>query len=223
MVRFFILALFFGGIGYIVFQMYHFYLSLQATSTQMNRDKEELREYLSEMEDEIIPIEHDELKLLSVRNETQQVREFKGTFSRGIFYTIYTEPIFKFVLKEYSSSDRSLLIIQTMQGELLYELSDNASKVYWDHKLLGILDDKGSIWNESRDIEIGHIDIAETSLEQNVFIKDQHVATIVNPFQASTTSQRLFTHLELLDEYDMRICLALVLLNVVERTQFVTT
>ncbi len=222
MVRFFVLALFLGGIGYIVFQMYHFYLSLQATSTQMNRDKEELRDYLSEMEDEVIPLAQDEIKLLSIRNETQQVREFKGTFSRGLFYTVYTEPLFKFVLKEYSSSDRALLIIQTLEGEILYELAENNSKVYWDQKLIGTLDDKGSIWNESREIEIGHIDISETSLEQNVFIKDQHVATIVNPFQASTTSQRLFTHLEPLDEYDMRICLALVLLNVVERTQFVT-
>lgn len=219
MIRTLVLSfVFFGGIGYIVFQIFRFYLSLQGTRSQRKKDLEELKMEMSDKKFDLIKLDVEELKLLSLNEESSNIKSFRGNFVIGQFFSIYNEALFVYGIKEYASTSRAMLLIQAKDFEILYEIDKNKTKVFWNDKIFGIIDAEGFLTNEEGTIRLGKIDTNTEAMDQQIFIDTQVVAIMNNPYVDHHDSARAFSLLNEMDEYDRHICLSLGLLNLVQRT-----
>ena len=209
---------FFGGIGYILFQMYRFYISLQSTRSQMAKDIKYLQDEIIAEDVPLVDLDDGELKLLSLEEDSSELRSFKGKYVIGNFNSIFHEPLIAYGIKEYAASAKVIIIVKSQSFQIRYECDERETVVYWDDKVFGKIDSEGYLLNESKTLKMGRIDIAEGVEQQKIFIDDKAIAAVNNPYVLSGESTRAFAMIKEMDEHDRHICLILALLNLIQRT-----
>lgn len=220
MIRIFIISLFlFGGVGYIVFQIFRFYLSLQGTKSQRKIDLELLRKEMSDQKQDLINMDDEELKLLSFSEESSHQKSIKGSFVVGHFKSVYNESLFLYGIKEYAATSRSILLISTREYEIMYEITKDKTRVYWNDILFGIIDANGYLLDANEKIKLGKIETSVDAEYQNIFIDNRVIAVMNNPYIDHSSTTRAFSVLNDMDEHDKHICLSLGLLNLVQRNE----
>lgn len=219
MIRLIVLSVFFfGGIGYILFQMYRFYISLQSTRSQVQKDIKFLQDEITAENVPLVDLDDTELKLLSLAEDSSELRSFKGKYVIGNFTSIFHETLIAYGIKEYASSSKLIIIVKSAAFEIRYECDEKQTTVYWNEKVFGKIDSDGYIWNEAKTIKMGRIDISEEVEQQQIFIDDRAIAAVNNPYQLSGESVRAFSMIKEMDDHDRHVCLSLALLNLIQRT-----
>ncbi len=188
------------------------------------RVQQDLKTLQTEMDswlkDALVPIGREELELFSLNQLHQNIKKGFTLKARGVFATIYNEPVLAYSFKSYIASGvNSLMYARTAQYEYAYWLKNKEIQVLIDNKLLGALREDGILYNEKNrpiaQIHYNHAEVAPVS------VYDREVASITKAQvrKGDILSPRAFQFVKpnITDEEE-KIFLALATLELVQRS-----
>lgn len=107
--------------------------------SRMKKDVLSLRSGLSPLTKKLIPVEKEELDLLSFNIVgAARSRKFFRRTRRGFIHTIYDEPLIAFAIKKYPTrSNKKIIYARTSNSEYVFIQGKSKTQVYIDGKPVG--------------------------------------------------------------------------------------
>ncbi len=208
---FFFLALVFGGIGFIVYQIVQFAMSISGKKSQISRDVTTLRDEVDNYLDRLIPISTEELNLFSFHQIETNTSKSLHTIHRGVFTSIYQEPLLAYAHKQYSGSDYSLLLAMTHQNEYLYIRKGARTDVYINDDAIGYIVGGQKLYameDKGNDL-LASIQSNRLLTQHPISIADREVGQLANSVSGNEQNTRVFQMLEPMNENETEIFKAL--------------
>lgn len=218
MARLITFFLFLAGIGFIVYQIAMFFVGINATTGQLKRDIVELTDLLKSLTASLIPLDTEELSLLSLNHKVEINKRGLNPVKLGVFKSIYHEPLISFAIKEYGGHDRASIIIKTKTTTFAYQVRGLKTELNIDGVAIGSINHKGLLYSKEKKKLLGSIDTNESQASQSIYIGDKEIGIVVNPLLESSQNKRAIEQVDKLDLYDQQIFLSLSLLNLVQRS-----
>jgi hypothetical protein len=198
-------------------EILEFIRRMSISGNQIQRDAAVLRAEVGDLKKELIPFTHSEMELLSLSYIDKGIRRGFAKSIKGLFNTIFFEPLFAFAVKDYGPHTR-LIFITTSDREILYFVKDKITQVYFDGRQLGVLDVNGKLYNLRNQV-IAEIDGNDNIATHRVLIMGEDFGFIANPrFEKTKENRRAFQMLKEMSEDQGSIFLSLTLLNLVEES-----
>ncbi|MBT8228923.1 MAG: hypothetical protein KJO50_01595 [Bacteroidia bacterium] len=132
---------FVGSMGYIVYHVSTFFLSLGSRKKLLQRDFKQLHSLIAEYKDGLIPLDFEELKLLSSSPISKIKRRGVYTTSKGYLSTIYQEPLFAFGIKKYKKTGRAVMLVESDKHEYKFYFDRKKTSVFKDKQLKAYITD----------------------------------------------------------------------------------
>ncbi|HMN88806.1 MAG TPA: hypothetical protein PKD70_04015 [Saprospiraceae bacterium] len=172
------------------------------------------------LKDELVPIDREELELVSLQQLHQSVKKGTTLRAKGVFTTIYHEPVLAYSYKSYIASGKSALVYaRTATHEYAYWLRDKEIQVLIDGKLMGTLNKEGVLYNDQNRM-IARINRTQEDLAP-VIVGEREVASVVKTQvqRREMLSPRAFQFVKSdITQEEEKIFLALATLELVEQS-----
>lgn len=208
-------AITFGAIGFIAYQLWKFSLSIGGRRSKQDADVMQLREQLSGLLDELVPLDAEELDLLSLES-TPVGNQLLLISNAGVTKSIYHEPLLAHAVKTYPDSDYQLLMARTADDEYLYVIDGDEAEVYVNNRKIGFLEDFKRLVSTDGNELLAEISGSSHMSSQSIIVKGKDVGDINNTDDNIGQQSRAFKQLEIKDERTLRMVLALTLPRLVQ-------
>ena len=207
-----------SAVIFIGYQLLSFFISINNSSSQRRKAKEDMLHKLREKAKDLIPLDKNELALLST--QTTNILKTPGLQPSfyGSFLSIYNEPLVVFGVKFYGGdhSNKSTVIC-THRHEFVYNSTKGKTEVEVDEQKIGVIYANGD-FHDMKDRFVAHIEVDSALSSHPVKIRNREVGEIINPIKSHTSNARAFTFLEEMDEDEKIIFMGLTLLALVEES-----
>lgn len=197
---------------------------LPQVAPNYKRVQKDLKELQKEMQgwlkEELVPIGREELELFSINQLHQSVKKGFTFKARGVFATIYNEPVLAYSFKRYVSTGvNALLFARTAQHQYAYWLKGKEIQVLIDNKLVGAFRENGILYNEKNRpiarINYDHPEVAP------IIVNEREIASVTkaNVRKGDILSPRAFQFVKPnISDEEEKIFLALATLELVQRS-----
>ena len=186
-----------------------FLFKLTLSRNQMLRDITMMRSEIADLKKELVPFTDEEMEILSLRQTNTSKKRGKGIFS-----TIFYEPLIAYAIKTYSA-DQRLILISTSDLEFIYLDKDNKTHVYINDFEVGVLTKNGHLLNAKNQL-LARIDGGDELPTHTVYINEKDYGYIVNPRFVNKTSPRAYSLFRNMNRDERNLFLCLTLVNLVE-------
>ena len=115
-----------------------FLFKMTISKSQLLRDIDTLRNEISDLKKMLIPFNSEEMELLSLNQSNVSKRKRFSTVTKGIFNTIYYEPLIAYGIKNYSNNQK-LILICSSTDEFVYLSKGNTTHVFMNDTEAGVL------------------------------------------------------------------------------------
>jgi len=194
---------------------------MKPSAKRIKQDLQDMRSDMNEwLDQELVPIRKEELELFSFNQMNRLVKKRITLRARGVFTTIYDEPVLAYAYKRYVGSKRNaLLYARTADHHFAYWIKSKEIQILIDNKLVGMLRNDGVLYNERKQ--------AIASIQQNqeelapVVVHDREVASLVKTDAKSSgsLSPRAFQFVKKdISEEEEKLFLALATLELVRES-----
>ena len=194
-------------------------LGFAPSSRRIKKDLERMRQETQDWFMALIPWQEEkEMELLSLNNEKKWVKQTWDKFQKGVFQSIYNEPMFTYAYKSYTRSGKdALLLVRTKEHEYLYRIRKKRTDVIVDGKFVAVITPEAQMYSASSRRLLARI--SQVSSEYfGVFVWEKEVGHLLNPDKVDRVNPRAFLILEKLDENEELLFLSISLIEVVLRT-----
>jgi hypothetical protein len=194
---------------------------MKPNSKRIKQDLQEMQTDMNEwLDQELVPIRKEELELFSFNQMNRLVKKRITLRARGVFTTIYDEPVLAYAYKRYVGSGRNaLLYARTADHHFAYWIKNKEIQMLIDNKLVGVLRNDGVLYNE-RKRPIASIQQSQEELAP-VVVHDREVASLVktDTQKSGTLSPRAFQFVKKdINEEEEKLFLALATLELVRES-----
>ena len=150
------LVVFLGSIGYILYHISGFILTLGSSKKKLKNDYKQLQSLILEYRDGLVPLDFEELKLLSASPISKVKRRGIYTTARGYLSTIYQEPLFAFGIKKYNRTGKTVMLVESDKHKYKFYYNKEVTSVYKDEELTAYIttDDRLVNIDQSEDSRI---------------------------------------------------------------------
>lgn len=188
------------------------------------RVKTDLQQMQTEMDtwqqEELVPIRKEELELFSFNQMNQLIKKRITLRARGVFTTIFSEPVLAYSYKRYIGGGRNaLLYARTAEHHYAYWIKNKEIQILIDNKLVGMLRNDGILYNE-RKRPIASINLNQGELAP-VVVNDREVASVVKTEvkKGAALSPRAFQFVKNdINDEEEKLFLALATLELVKES-----
>lgn len=154
--------------------------NFQPGERSMQQEVKKMWEDMNKWVGELVPIDKDELALLSFSQIKQIRRKGMSPVSKGVFTTIYNEPIIAYSYKEFLGRGRhAVLYARSANHEFAYWIKPKEIRVVIDGALAGNLKD-GALISPRSGKPIAQLSEPKNALSP-VVINNREVGSISNP------------------------------------------
>ena len=137
-----------SSIGFIVYHISQFLLGITSVKRLIRRDFKKLAKIVKEFDDGLIPMNIEELQLLSSHPIARLKKRSRYIICKGYMATIYQEPLFAFAIKRYRKSGRLLMYVKSDQAHYKFLGENGEVKVYKDEHYRGYITPGGKYYSE---------------------------------------------------------------------------
>lgn len=194
-----------------------FLFKMTISKSQLLKDVDTLRKDISDLKEMLIPFNSDEIELLSLNQSNVSKKKRFSSVIKGIFNTIYYEPLIAYSIKSYSNNQKLILICSTTD-EFVYLTKGNMTHVFMNDTEAGILTPEGKFYNIKNKL-LALIDGNDQLQSHTVWIQGKDMGYINNPRFASKSIPRAYNLLKTMNIEEQNIFLCLTLVNLVEEAQ----
>lgn len=152
----------------------------QPGNKKIQADLKILKQEVEALNTELVPVDQEELELFSHDQLNFSQKKSVTSKIRGVYTTIYHEPILAYGMKRYVSGKRnSIIYAKTAKHEFFFREKKGEVKVVIDNGLVGTLRDNGVLYGSKSKRMIARINRNEQQ-DLPVIVQDREVATITN-------------------------------------------
>ena len=206
-----------GAFGFIAFQIYQFLFSVGGSRSRIEKDKNELKQLVHKITDDLVPITTEELSLLSSKLESQRVTKGMYYTELGMLSSIYNEPMVSYGYRNYGRG-KSVLVANTQNGVYEFVERDEIVELKINGYVQGVIGHDGLL----KDVQgepIAEIKDDPRSDYQQISIRERKVAELLNPeAQDITQNTRAYLDLKPIDVAEQNILLGLTIFNTLIKT-----
>lgn len=176
--------------------------------------KAELRPWIADL----VPWSAEEMEQLSLNQINRTTKKGVVKTSKGIFTTIYHEPVVVWAYRKYvGQKENGLLYARTSNKEFVYRLKNGGIEMVIGDQLVGILNEQGILFNHKGDKQIAQINRQNEGLLLPVKVKEKLVGGLANPARKQQSNARAFQNLSKMEKEEEELFLSLSILEMVRR------
>jgi len=158
-------------------------------NNRLEKEKEYLIKEAAELSNELIPYSKADADLLSFGTIN---KSNKGDSLKGVFVSIYDEPMVAFAMKEYKSNKlRQMMVVNTANHKLLYIKTPKSIKCYFNDQQIGFLTEDYKFYNMKKRLA-GRLNHGGKGSYSSVIYKDTELGLINDLAFDSPFSKRVF-------------------------------
>ncbi|MCZ2100424.1 MAG: hypothetical protein LC107_02665 [Chitinophagales bacterium] len=165
-----------------------FLFRLGFSASKWKKELPLVRKEAEVLHSKLIPYDEEELTLLSLNKSNTSVKKGFTRLYKGILETIYFEPLFSYVIKEFGR-DYKLTLVSSSTQEFIYLKKGVSRQVYLNEGLVGHLTENYKLLDDRRKL-LGYIDYSPNAEQSPIWIADVHVGFVVNPHIKRATTTR---------------------------------
>ena len=188
---------------------------------QLDKTLDKLREDMRSWMGELTPIDQEELELFSLGQDKQTLRHGVTTTAKGIFTTIYHEPVVAYSYRRFiGPGTNDVLLAQTSAHEYIFHTRKGKTMLYIDGQEVGSLDASGRLIGKRTKKELAKVN-RETPKLLPVSVGGREVGSLVRPKNRGDKDpqERAFQFLRNdLSDKEEQLFLSLAVREMVERT-----
>lgn len=162
----------------------------------------------------LINWDRNEMELLSLKQHKQTKKSFNYKVHRGVFQSIYHEPLIVYIEKVYRPEE-GVLIARTSRHEFAYLITKEV-EVFIDEQYFGKLDKQGKLWYNNKNV-IASIDRGDQTLLA-IHVNNKFAGNLLNESKKETRNPRAFQYLIELDDVEEKVFLALSFFEIIRRS-----
>ncbi|MEM9547477.1 MAG: hypothetical protein AAGA77_15970 [Bacteroidota bacterium] len=216
--RFLALTILVAAIGFIMIQLFKFFVSINSSRSQVRRDVEELKLKMMEMVKGLVPMNKQELELLSVNQSDVNISRGINSVKTGAFTSIYNEPLLAYAYKNYSAGNKSVLLVSTNSDDFIYMSEGSRTKVFLNNSELGVIDSDGNMYDPVSKQQMARIEADHVLSSHPVKIGEKEIGEIVNLRLKDSPNPRAYQFLEPMNKREEDLFKALTFLSLVEES-----
>lgn len=207
-----------GGLLYLVFNLMTEY---KPGKKKVQQDLKKMKDKLEPYAKDLVPINKEELELFSLSQIHQLAKKNKTRTARGVYTTIFHEPIMAYTYKRYLSSGmNAVLYARTANHEFAFRIQGTEVKVVIDNQLEGTIRNNDTFYSIRDNRMVAQINRSNTAYLP-VLVNNREVAQVSLPVtgnQEKLLSSRAFSFVKPnLDKEEEKLLLSLSILELVNR------
>ena len=195
--------------------------NLAPGSRKLQQDLDKMKEDMDKWAGELVPMTREEVELFSFNQEKHVLRKSFGKTAKGIFTSIYHEPVLAYSYKEYLGPGKNgLLYVRTGSQEFVYRISKKGIDILVDREPVGTLKEDGVLYNKRGNRMLAQIN-REAGEFLPVLVNDREVANVarLKKGEGSKLSQRAFEFVKNdMNKEEKDVFLSLAVLEVIEQS-----
>lgn len=188
---------------------------------RLQQDLDKMKEDMDKWAGELVPLTREEVELFSFNQEKHVMRKRFGKTAKGIFTSIYHEPVLAYSYKEYLGPGKNaLLYVRTGSQEFVYRISKKGIEVLVDREKVGILREDGALYNSRGNRMLARIN-RDAGEFLPVLVNNREVANVarMNKEERAKLGQRAFEFVkDDMSKEEKDVFLSLAVLEVIEQS-----
>jgi hypothetical protein len=217
---FFLITMLVGVLG-LLFLM-RVFANFKPGERKLQADLQKMREEIGQYGGELAPIDKQELDLFALDQVNRVLKKRATLTAKGIFTTIYHEPVAAYSYKRYVSSKlNALLYVRTAEREYVYRFKDKEVQIIVNNRPLGTIKENGVLYSAADGKMIARINREGTQGLLPVVTPSRELGSIVAtlPGAKPVLSTRAFEFVkENFNEEEETLFLSIGLLELVKRS-----
>lgn len=205
--------------AFALYLAYQLLTNFSPGKSKILADFRQMRDEVRDWTAALVPMTKEELSLLSPRQVNQKINRGLNKTAKGIFISIYEEPLVLYSYKKYIASKKNaILYARTSKNEFAYRITKKGIDVNIDGQYAGALKENGAFYGGRRNRLIARINRDDELQLHPVIIGDREVASVVNPTKTLKHNPRAFQFLQPMEAKEEKIFLALAVLEMVQES-----
>lgn len=202
-----------------IYLLYQFMVNWQPGRNKINKDIQEFREELDLLLPELVPLDSEEMELLSLNQiNVSRSKGFTKTV-KGTFTSIFHEPLVTYAYKRYMGSDENALIVaRTKDHQLNYRIKKGEIQIELDNRPLGVLKQNSLLYGGRQNKLLAKVNRDSHENLLPITVGDQEVGMMVRPEKARATNPRAFELLKPMGKEEELVLLSLSVLEAVQHS-----
>jgi hypothetical protein len=150
----------------------------QPNERKVKADLQKMRDEIAQYGGELAPIDKQELDLFAVEQVQRTLKKRAVLTAKGVFTTIYHEPVAAYSYKRYVSSKlNALLYVRTAEREFVYRFKGKEVQIILNKQPLGTIKENGVLYSAQDGSMLARIN-SETAGLLPVVSKDRELGSI---------------------------------------------
>ena len=216
---FFLFTLLIGVVGLLF--LLRVMADFQPGERKLKADLQKMREEIAQYGGELAPINKEELDLFAVNQVNRVLKKRAVLTAKGIFTTIYHEPVAAYSYKRYVSSKlNALLYVRTAEREYVYRFKGKEVQIIVNGEPLGTIKENGVLYSAHNGKSIARVN-PETSGLLPVVTQERELGNItaVQPAGKAALNTRAFEFVkDNLSDEEEKLFLSIALMELVKRS-----
>lgn len=212
-----LLSLLIAGGGVYIFS--RVFRNFQPGNKKIQADLKKMQEEIDGLSVELAPLEMEELEAVSYSQEQHHVKKRFGTTARGVFTTIYHEPVIAYNFKRYSGSKiQALIFAKTTAYQFAYLIRKNGIQVVVNTTLVGSFrEDQGILYDPKQKHVLAKLRPGPEGFH-SIIVGQREVGSLAAvPLEKEVLSQRAFAFIKPdLNAAEIRLFLCVAILHMVQ-------
>lgn len=160
---------------------------------KIQKDLAGLKKELASVVKDLVPMGEEELEQLSYNLKEKTSKSGVVKTTKGVFTTVYHEPLVAWVYRKYvSSKENSLVYAKTADLELIYRTKKKMTEVVVNDKLLGTIDESGAFRAPKSQKPIAHVMTEKKDTYFPVYIEGKEVGGLTDLATSVQVNPRAF-------------------------------
>jgi len=199
--------------------LYILFLVVKNFQPSSNKVKEDIKVMKKEIEpwiDQLVPWGTEEIALLSQTQVNKSLKKGIVTTVKGIFNSIYQEPMLAYTYKKYVAPKRNaILYVRSSHREFMYRFKGDRIQLKIDNQLVGTIDRTGKLYRAKDNQLMARIDREKDILVLPIIIGNKEGGSMLRPGKSNNANARAFEEVVDLGKDEEAIFLSLAILELV--------
>lgn len=216
LLRIIFVVAFIGFASFAVRRLFGLIKNYQPNEKSVKQDVEKFRLALAARNQELVPWNHEEMELLSLKEVEQKINR-KGTREvEGTLLSIYQEPMVQYSYKKYVQQNNSVLIAKTSDREYIFRMHKKGVQIYLNNEPLGLLRQNGILYTPTNQ-GVAQIKPKKEAYATPILVNNQEKGSILNPDKTDKEVPRAFELLAPMKRKEEDYFLSLAILELAMR------
>ena len=202
-----------------LYMLYFALIHWQPGKGKIRSDLRKMKNEISPWLDELVPWNKEELELLSSTRTKEKVKKGMITTAKGVFTSVYHEPLIAYSYKKYiSSKHNSVLYARTSEREFVFRTKKGKTELFIDNQKVGVINEEGLLYGGSKNRLLARINKSEDTLELPILVNNKERGTLMKS-ESGAINPRAFQFVGKMKKNEEAVFLSLAILEMVMKDE----